>query len=233
MKALTKDLFIANEIKILIEQNHITPGEKIPSERMLCEKLKTQRLTLRAALNILEQEGLIKAVPKVGYYLNEHRVQRDVNSISSILKVMIPTDNQNVCFNEIEEIEANKNIAKETSLPLGTRMYQIKLLKHLNLKPIYVDYIYLQKKDFPHLDACDFKNNNILNILLGSYEFQPKTSIQKIHIIKAEKSFRSLLELNKNDHIVLQYGCIYGENNKFIAFIESYINYNYFEYILK
>ncbi len=233
MKAFTKDMYLANEIKLIIQKNHIKVHEKIPSERELTKLLNAQRLNIRGALSILEKEGLLRAKPKVGYFLNNSRVQRDVNSIESTLKIISEDSTETTSLIKFEETEADKYIAKEACVPLGTRMYEIKLLKTLKNTPVCVDYLYVQKIDFPSLVAFNFEKSNFYDILINNYHTVPTRSIQKIQIIKVEENYRELLKLHTTDYVVLQSGNIYGKDGTFIAFIESYINYNYFEYVLK
>ncbi|MGD1819822.1 MAG: GntR family transcriptional regulator [Pleomorphochaeta sp.] len=233
MRALTQDLFIANEIKALIEDRNLTVGDKLPSERILCEIFNIQRLTVRGALAILENEGVINSKPKVGYYINKKRVRRNVNSIESTIKIISENSQETISLVKFEEIETDKYIARETQLPLGTRIFEVKILKKLENIPICVDYLYLKKEDFPQINKFDFEKNNLYDILVKNYNIIPISSVQKINVIQVEENYRSLLGLNKNDSVVLQAGSLYDKNNSFIAFVESYINYNYFEYVLK
>ncbi len=232
MRALTQDLFIANEIKALIEEKKFTVGDKIPSERVLCEMFNIQRLTVRGALSILENEGIISPKPKVGYYINKERVKRNVNSIESTIKIISDNSQETISLVKFEEIETDKYISRETQIPLGTRIFEVKILKKLENIPICVDYLYLKKEDFPSLNKFDFEKNNLYDILVTNYKIKPVSSVQKINVIQVEENYRSLLDLNKDDCVVLQAGSLYDKNNNFIAFIESYINYNYFEYVL-
>ncbi len=232
MRALTQDLFIANEIKALIEEKKLKPGEKIPSERILCEMFNIQRLTVRGALAILENDGIISSKPKVGYYINKERVKRNVNSIESTIKIISGNSYETSSLVKFEEIETDKYISRETRIPLGTRIYEVKILKKLENTPVCVDYLYLKKQDFPTLTKFDFEKNNLYDILVNNFNIKPVSSIQKINVIQVEENYRSLLGLKEEDSVVLQAGSLYDKNNKFIAFVESYINYNYFEYVL-
>lgn len=233
MKALTHDLFISNEIKALIEEENLTVGDKLPSERFLCKMFNIQRLTVRGALAIIENEGIISSKPKVGYYINKKRVQRNVNSIESTMKIISDDSKASIVVVKFEEVETDKYISRETGIPLGTIIYEVKMLKKLDDIPICVNYLYLKKSDFPSLTLFDFEKNNLYDILVENYKIVPVSSVQKISVIEVEENYRALLELNKNDSVVLQSGSIYGKDNGFIALIECYINYSYFKYVLK
>jgi len=58
-----------SSIKDLINFKNLEPGDKLPSERMLSEKLNVSRGNLRDALQTLEYYGLVKSLPQSGTFL--------------------------------------------------------------------------------------------------------------------------------------------------------------------
>lgn len=51
---------IVDQIKALIRSNRLKPGDRLPSERELCERMGVSRVTVREALRILEAGGLVE-----------------------------------------------------------------------------------------------------------------------------------------------------------------------------
>ena len=62
---------LADEILNYIKSNHIKNGERIPSERKLAELFSSSRTTVREAIRILENKGIIEIQIGNGMYLKE------------------------------------------------------------------------------------------------------------------------------------------------------------------
>ena len=57
---------IINQIKELIVSGQLKPGEKLPPERKLSEKLSVSRSAVRDAIKKLEFYGIVKTHPQSG-----------------------------------------------------------------------------------------------------------------------------------------------------------------------
>ena len=61
----SKEKMIISEIKTFINIKNLEPGEKLPSERLLAERIGVTRGSIRNAIQKLEYYGLLKSMPKV------------------------------------------------------------------------------------------------------------------------------------------------------------------------
>lgn len=62
---------VIGQIKVLIKRGDLKCGDKLPSEREMCEQLQVSRTSIREALRALEMLGIIEARQGGGNYIKE------------------------------------------------------------------------------------------------------------------------------------------------------------------
>lgn len=233
MKVMTLDIMISNEIRQYIADQHLKYQDKLPSERELCDLFSIQRLTLRSAMKILEEMGIVYVVPKVGYFVAKQRISKNVNSIrlmSEIIKDNVSTYETKLF--KFVEIEADKYLCRETNLPLGTKFFEIKRLLIADHEPVCMDYCFIPVNLAPELVNYKEDIENLNDILIDKFQFEFYRTTQRIRVIEAENSYRDSLELSSNANVALLSGCIFDKHNHVLAFNESYMKYDRFSFEL-
>ena len=76
---------IVNRIRDMISEDGLQPGDKIPSERELSERLKAGRSSIREALRALELLGLIETRRGEGTFLKDFRNHRLVELLGTFI----------------------------------------------------------------------------------------------------------------------------------------------------
>jgi len=114
-KVVPKRLYedVIKQIENLIINEKLKPGEKLPSERLLAEKLSVGRGTLREAFRVLESNGIIRSRTGSGRFIrkiNNNKIICNENIIfkleeSSILEFL---DAREIIETKIVETAAQK-----------------------------------------------------------------------------------------------------------------------------
>ena len=89
---------IISSLKDLINFKNLEPSDKLPSERMLSEKLNVSRGNLRDALQTLEYHGLVKSIPQSGTFVADIGLTALNGMIDDILSLSAPS------FKELIEV---------------------------------------------------------------------------------------------------------------------------------
>lgn len=104
---------IYNQIRQLILDGEIHPGERLPSERKMMEMMHRSRPTIREAMRMLEREGYIKIYSgSSGAVVQELNVDNAVQSLETIIQMKGMTIEEILEFRCLTECEAARLAAK-------------------------------------------------------------------------------------------------------------------------
>jgi len=65
----SKEKLIISDIKALINHKNLEPGDKLPAERLLAERIGVTRGSIRNAIQKMEHYGLVKSIPQSGTFI--------------------------------------------------------------------------------------------------------------------------------------------------------------------
>jgi GntR family transcriptional regulator len=75
---------VARELAGLIRGGDLLPGVRVPSERELAGEYGISRMTARAALNLLEQRGLIERRDRSGTFVASPKIALDLSTVAGL-----------------------------------------------------------------------------------------------------------------------------------------------------
>ena len=91
---------VVNEIQQLILDGQLQPGDKLPPERELADKIGVSRTVIREAVRILVTKGLLETKPGVGTIVRH--VTRD--RIVEPLSLMLRTQDGDISFEDFHQV---------------------------------------------------------------------------------------------------------------------------------
>ncbi len=80
-------LQLAGKLGDEIRAGHWRPGEALPAERQLCEKLQISRVTLRQAVDALVEQGLVNRRQGAGTFVTSH-IQHQLSGLTSFSETL-------------------------------------------------------------------------------------------------------------------------------------------------
>lgn len=107
---------IVDQIKELFATGNLRPGDKLPSERDLAERLQVSRASVREALSALEAMGLLEVRHGEGTFIRETGVDNIIEPLALLL--MMERDKSRELFEvrKMMEVEA-AGLASQRALP--------------------------------------------------------------------------------------------------------------------
>ena len=229
MKLLHKDEFIANEIKFYFIRNKVKEGDKLPSERELSEFFGVQRATVRAAYDILEEEGIIGIKERSGRYMGHSRITVNLQEIKSFSDKMseigIGLESKLLAF---EFHEADKELSRKMKLPIGTPVNKITRVQ--KVVPVAIEYAYIPEEMAPKLMKFDLEERSLFEILSKEYGRIPKRDDQIIEIVYANEFESKTLKVDKLTALVKKSGITYDKDDNVLQYLHAIMNKEWLQY---
>ncbi len=140
---------IAKDLTRKILNNEYTELNKLPSEMDLADQYDTSKMTIRKALQMLIDSGIIFSIPKSGYYINSYEYIKKFNSLTgnsfTFLNAGEKTKSKVIYFKKIKANEVLKNKFR-TELD---EVYEVKRIRYLKGKLKALEHVYLRADMFP------------------------------------------------------------------------------------
>jgi GntR family transcriptional regulator, transcriptional repressor for pyruvate dehydrogenase complex len=91
---------VADQIQHMILSGEITPGDRLPAERDLCDTFQVSRTVIREAISILEAKGLLESQGGSGNYVRA----LEGGDVSNSLGMYITTQSKSVSMMNLLEV---------------------------------------------------------------------------------------------------------------------------------
>jgi GntR family transcriptional repressor for pyruvate dehydrogenase complex len=76
---------IVQQIQELVREGQLKPGDRLPTERELAERLRVSRSSVREAIRALELQGLVVSRPGAGTFISAESLEALVYALASTL----------------------------------------------------------------------------------------------------------------------------------------------------
>ncbi|OJJ16854.1 GntR family transcriptional regulator [marine bacterium AO1-C] len=188
---------IIRQIRELISSGELKPGDRLPSERKLAEKLGVGRTNLRSAIQKLEFYGILKTIPQSGTVVAGIGTIALEGLISDVLKIENADFGSLVETRVLLETEAAKLAAsrrteaniveiKKALLAFETKVEQ-------GLRAVEEDFIF-------HLKIAEASQNAVLKSLMLIITPDIIHQFNKLDICKDGRDMQGLQE----HHLILE-----------------------------
>ncbi|MEW5988673.1 MAG: GntR family transcriptional regulator [Chloroflexota bacterium] len=188
-----------------IEAGELVPGDRLPSERDLSETLGVNRLTLRRALRVLEERGLLVRRQGAGTYIAAPKIERPAGRLTSFTRGMqrrglIPGA-RIILF---EERPLERAAAEELALPVGSPGYVVHRLRLLNQEPVLLERYLIPADRFPDLAQHDLVNRSMYAIMQSEYGVVVGRARQSLEPVVATEYEAELLGVRPGAPLMLE-----------------------------
>lgn len=166
-----------------IKSNEWPVNSKIPTERELCELYKVSRITVRQALNELENEGYIYRKQGKGTFVTVPKIEQRLSSFYSfseeIRKMGYLPGTQVI---GLDLIKADNRLAKFLNVADKAAVYRIRRLRLANGEPFAYENSFIPYELCPGLTGEEVSRNGLYNSM-GRYNVVPNKAIETFEAV--------------------------------------------------
>ena len=194
---------IRESLRKAIQDGDYTPGNPIPPENVLAETYHVSRMTVRHAIDGLQDEGLVYRRQGTGTFVTHHRIPHDysrlISSFDMVQQAGLEPGTRTLCL-EIQP--AKEHVAQRLSLAPGDSVVCFERLRLASGQPVAIVCSYVPQKLCPPTILDDIPNHNSLFELLESYGLRLARGIQTIEVRYADRRQSGLLDVAQGEAIV-------------------------------
>ena len=221
-------LQLRDELKKSIQDGTISNGERLPSERELCNQFSVSRITVRQALNELEKSGLIYTVHGKGTFVHTPLLNQGLLKVISFGKSLQEKGIQG--FTEVHDFQDPADDYKAMYVLCGEQEQKIVslMLRGFAAGDPVVFYSSFFKKDVGremHHNAVEMATAMqpfSTYDLYGRIGIQIERLEQQIKAFNADEKLAALLKIKQGDALLVLESVIYGSGGIPIEYKKGY-----------
>ena len=199
------------------------PGDMLPTEGELLEQHRVSRSTVRQALDMLVNEGLIYRQRGRGTFVAHPPVEQGLSRIISFTEDMI----QRGLKPQTEVLSsglmpAPENIAKVLQIEPGEELAHLERLRLADGEPMSIEESYLVHRYCPGVLEQDYARNPLRVALEKKYGIRLVYARQSIRAISAPRSLAEKLSIQPNGAILYIERVSFSEQGVPIEFLRLY-----------
>ena len=224
---------IAFDIKEDILSEKYKPNEQLPFEKELCEKYNVSKMTVKKALDLLVNDGLIIKRRGSGTFvkdITEKEIQRIIEKkqFSGLTTTSIGHKVTSKVL-EFKIINATKEIADILKIEEDEFIYFVHRVRYVDDKAVVIEKTYIPLNLIPGMKLAD-----VIKSIYGYIKDKLGLNIQSAHstvrAMKSDELDRKYLNLEKDEPILEVERVAYLDNGKVFEYSFSRHRYDKFEF---
>ncbi len=179
-------------------------GERIPSEHALCKQFKVSRPTVRQALDVLVEEGLLYRHAGRGTFSTPSGASdRKLRVIGSVGDMIAQGDESWFKLIAREIVPVPANIAQALKLPPRSSVYRISGVRHADVGPFQHVTAYMPLTIGTALSDEDLSKTSLIGAIERVVGVPIKSMEQVVHAALAPRQIAELLQLRARSPLLL------------------------------
>src|SRR3972149_1177435 len=218
-------LTIKKSLVDYIRIKNLKVGDKFPPESELAGTLNVSRLTLREALKVFREEGLIYTIHGIGTFLSS-----DFEQINDTLDMNLGTTEMiisagykpGVKFFERKLVKADMNLAKSLNVSKGSDVLVCKRVRTADSKPVVYTIDYFSPSLVNAFLSSNEENISIYGFIEETLKIKIGNSLAEIMPICCTTDLAKKLEYEEGKPILVIQQVVYDQKGNPLIYSKEY-----------
>ncbi len=223
---------LADRIRQRIESGEFAPGEQLPPEHTLSKLCHVSRVTVRKAIEIIENEGLVVRLQGKGTYVAvdnfiESPDAKGSFTLSCIQRGVVPTT-KIILF---EETRASEELSAELGCGEDENIIRIVRVRCANDVPVIYETDYLPADSHSYLLGKDLTDMSLMDEIkkCSGLSFGPYEDM--IDVGYAKEAHADVLKVKKGSALLRVHQKVFDTEGNIIYINEQLINSERYKYV--
>lgn len=208
---------------------------RLPDERSLASHYQVSRSSMKQALELLAQQGIIFKKRGSGTFINPLYLKNQAlfryegSNLGLTDSFKVPGKEQKIKLLEFKVINASKELAQDLFINESDFVYQFKRLRLLDNQPFLIETGYLPIKIVPELTP-EILKDSLFNYLEDTQNKTVTRSFLNITVEPSNSEDQSELNLQANEPVGVMEGIFFLDDGTPFEVSNMRIHYKYMRY---
>ncbi len=194
---IPKYMYIKISLINKLKSGELVEGDKLSTEKELCENYGCSRLTVRKALDELMQEGYIYKIQGRGTYVKNRIPQKQnlqgISSCSLLIRSQNMTPSKTILHKEI--VPASAFIAEKFGIPENSPVLEYERVYYADGTPVIYSKSYFNASLLPHIEQYDLQDTSIISLIKEKYNLEIVCLNRELRAVISDEHSSKLLNL--------------------------------------
>lgn len=214
---------VAKLLKERIENGELLPGHRIQPEYDLAEEFGVSRHTIREALSMLENEGLVYRQPGLGTFVQSKKYSYPLSFLRGFTEQMeergLVPSSQVISF---ERLVPDPFLRSTLALPEGSKVWDLRRLRLADGESVAFEIMALPVSIVPSLEKQDLSRISVYRYVEESVGCRIGGATQTIEAEMASRDIVELLGTEEDVPVLRMKNVTYLENRRPLCFVDCY-----------
>lgn len=219
---MKKYQIIYKDLEKAIHDQKYQVGDFLPTEQELVQSYQVSRDTIRKALTLLVEEGLVKKIHGSGsQVINQEQINFPVSDLTSYQELIVQQGlNSQTNVISLDKIIVDSKLSERTGFSNSRQAWRVVRQRVVDSCASVIDIDYLDTSLVPQLDRS-IAEHSIYDYIENQLNLSISHAFKEITIDNATDQDKILIDLGKDQHVVCIRSKVYLTNGKQFQFTES------------